>query len=200
MSDVDGKQLLQNTADVDNARSMERERTPEPTKPPPGTVERVLNFRERNLLIGACRQFCDKDGKGDHKAQAKLDRVSKLMSFQETIEYFHMIDDSIEDALFKWQRERNDYLCWKQYSSGGLTLSELKEKAPAVDPSSPPIKPPKAQPEATSHEMRGPERAFHIPSKLDAWIQDVLKISTFPSIAAEYVTELCSKFGINSED
>ncbi len=63
---------------------------------PAGCVERILNFRDRNLMISACREFCTEKGKGDYKAQAKLDKVSKIISFDETIEYFGMIEDSVE--------------------------------------------------------------------------------------------------------
>lgn len=200
MNSGDGKQLLENTPRPETPRLPVEAAPPEAPKQPVGTVERVLNFRDRNLLIGACRQFCDKDKNGDHKAQSKLDRVSKLLNLDETVEYFNMIDDSVEDATFRWMKERNDYLAWMQYSSGGATLEELKKRAPNVDPSIKPKKPPKATPQATPAEMRGKERSFYIPSKLDAWIQDVLKVSTFQAMTAEYVTELCSKFGLKEED
>lgn len=169
-------------------------------KPPAGCVERLLNFRDRNILIGACRQYCDKDGKGDYKSASRLDRATRLLNLQETIEYFTMLDDSLEDALFNWQRERNNYLSWRQYQAGGITLDELKKKAPSVDPSSPPKKPNKNQPEATPDEMRGKEREFYIPSALDAWLQSVLRTATFPAFSAEYVTELCLKFGVKEEE
>ncbi len=202
MIGTDEKQLLENTPRIETepVKAFPIAETPEPPKQPAGTVARVLNFRDRNMLIGSCREFCQKDGKGDYKAQAKLDRISKLISFEETLEYFEMIDDSIEDALFKWQRTRNDWLSWQQYLGGGLTVEELKKKAPAVDISSPPAKPPRRQPEGTPEERRGKERPFYFPSKLDVWVQEVLKVATWSPLAAEYVTELCGKFGVKDEE
>lgn len=201
MGDDDGKAMIQNTPQADAAGAGAiTQPSKEEKKPPAGCVERVLNFRDRNILIGACRQFCDKDGKGDHKAASRLDRVTKILCLQETIDYFAMIDDSLEDALFKWQRDRNNYLSQRQYEAGGLTIEELRKRAPSVDPSTQTPKPKKVQPEATPAEMRGPERPFYIPSVLDAWIQGVLKVAVFSAVSAEYVTELCVKFGIKEDD
>jgi len=200
MPDVDGKQIVENTPRVDVGKILDAPTSIGPAKQPAGTVERVLNFRDRNLLIGACREFCQKDGKGDHKAQAKLDRVVKLVKFDETVEYFNMIDDSLEDDLFKWQRSRNDWLAWQQYQGGGITLEDLRKKVPGLDVSSPPMKPPRKQPEAKHEELRGKERAFYFLSKLDAWVQECLKVATWSPLAAEYVVELCGKFGIKDEE
>ena len=168
---------------------------------PAGCVERVLNFRDRNLIIGACREFCQGMGKGDYKAQAKLDKVSKIISFQETLEYFEMIEESMEEATFKWQRERNDWLCYQQYMSGSLTAEELKKRAPGVDTGNPPRKAStKKAPEPTQDEQRGKARSFYFPSKIDVWVQDALKVANWQPLASEYVTELCLKFGLKDED
>ena len=168
---------------------------------PAGCVERVLNFRDRNLIIGACREFCQEKGKGDYKAQAKLDKVSKIISFQETLEYFEMIEDSMEEVTFKWQRERNDWLCYQQYMSGSLMAEELKKRAPGVDVGNPPKKAAsKKLPEPSPEDQRGPARPFYFPSKIDVWVQDALKAANWQPIAAEYVTELCLKFGLKDED
>lgn len=188
----------QETSVVDE--SVKAQETTKERKQPAGTVERILNFRERNLLIGACREFCQKDGKGDHKAQAKLDRVTKLICFEETVRYFDMIDDGLEDELFRWQRLRNDWLSWQQYQGGGLSVEELKKKAPTVDITDPPKKPSRKQPEATPEDLRGKDREFYFPSKLDVWVQEVLKVATWNPLAATYVTELCGKFGVKDEE
>lgn len=169
-------------------------------KIPEGHVERTLNFRDRNLLVGACREFCREKGKGDHKAQSKLDRVTKIVSFEETLDYFNMIDDAHEDAVFRWQRLRNDYLVWRQYEGGALDLKTLRERAPGVDPENPPQNPGRKQPEQSSEESRGRARAFHFPSKLDVWIQDALKVYDWQPEAAEYAVELCAKFGLKSDE
>jgi len=169
-------------------------------KIPVGHVERVLNYRDRNLLLGACQEYCSKDGRGNYKNTSKLDRISKLLLFQETVDYFAMIDESLEDALFKWQRSRNDWLSLQQYLGGGMTLEDLKKKAPAVDPQSPPKRPALTQPQATPEEMRGKDRSFYLPSKLDVFAQDALRAATWNPQTAEYVTELLARFEIKDED
>lgn len=170
-------------------------------KPPAGTVERTLNFQERSLLVLACKLHCAKQDKGDHKAQAKLSRLLKIVSYEETVDYFDMIDDSLEDKLFKWQRERNDWLLVQQYLAGGIALDELKKKSPELDIENPPEKPARRQPEATKDEIRGSERSFYLPSKLDSWVQDVLHATHWPNPEKSmYITELCTKFGIKGDE
>jgi hypothetical protein len=194
-------QIVENAPRTEIEKDLEVEsETAEKPRPPVGCVERVLNFRDRNLIIGACREFCLKDGKGGHKAQSKLNRLTKLLDLQETVDYFEMVNDSMEDEVFKWQRLRNNWLSWQQHLAGGLTLEELQKRAPSVDLSDPPNKPPRKQPEATPEDLRGKDRAFHIPSKLDAWIQECLEVANWDPMTSEYVTELCQKFGLKSED
>lgn len=203
MSSENVSQMVENTKDTEPSVVDRAPKDPSGKlieKQPAGTVGRILNFRDRNLLVGACRDFCSKEGKGNHKAQSKLDRITKLVVFQETVDYFDMIDDSLEDALFRWQRLRNDWLALQQYMGGGLTAEDLKKKAPSVDLTDPPGKPSRRQPEATADESRGVAREFYFPSKLDVWAQEVLKAVTWSPLASEYVTELCEKFGIKDED
>lgn len=166
---------------------------------PAGTVARKLNFQERSLLIFACRQVCGGDGKGDQRAMSKLHRFTKIISYDETVEYFDMIDDSVEDAAFRWQKERTNWMAWQVYQAGNLTLENLKKRIPNIDLQNPPTKPSRNQPEATPQEARGKERVFYLPSKIDAWVQDVIRSANWKPEKAEYVTELCAKFGI-SED
>jgi hypothetical protein len=167
---------------------------------PAGTVERVLNFQERSLAIFAAQQFCGREGKGDHKAQSKLSRLMKTLGHEEQIAYFDMLDDWLEEQIFRWQRQRNDWLKWQQYLSGGITLEQLKEQAPAVDPMAPPAKPCRAQPEVPTADVRGKERSFYLTSKIDVWVQDILKTAIWAAHKAEYVSELCAKFGIKSDE
>lgn len=198
MSSGDGKAILENSA---RAGMDVAESTPTGRVQPAGTVERVLNFQERSLLAAACKSYCAKKDKGDHKAQSKLVRLLKLLSYDDTVEYFDMIDDSVEEQLFKWQRARNDWLLVEQYAAGGISHEELKKRAPLLDVNNPPPKPMRRQPEATPEEIRGRERAFYIPSKLDSWAQDILRETNWANPEkAEYIVELCGKFGIKSDE
>ena len=175
-------------------------------KCPSGCVERLLNFRERNLLIGAARDYCgkvDRHGNkehGDYKNQSKLDRLAKLVAFSETLEYFEVINDHYEDVVRSWKRARLVYVAWMNLNSGLIKPEDFKREFPAVDPEKGVAKPALRMPEATPKEMRGDERAFYFPSKLDVWVQDLLRVVTFEPLAAEYAVELCSKFGIKDED
>lgn len=205
MSSSDGKQLLENVPAV-GSRSVlpeESDAAVDARKQPVGTVERILNFQERSLLVAAGKIYCYKkeQEKGDYKAQAKLSKLIKVLFHEETVDYFDMIDDSIEEKLFRWQRARNDWLLVQQYAAGGITLEELKKKSPLLDIQNPPEKPSRRQPEATTEEIRGRERSFYLPSKLDSWAQDVLRGVNWPNPEkAQYITELCEKFGIKSDE
>lgn len=197
----DGMRSMIANSPSDGVRMSLPQDPPTEARRPSGTVERVLNFQERSLLIFACKIYCSRQDKGDHKAQSKLDRLTKIVSYDETVEYFDMIDDSLEDQLFKWQRSRNDWLLIQQYLAGGISIEDLKKKSPALDIESPPEKPTRRQPEASQDDIRGKERPFYLPSKLDAWVQDVLRSVHWPNPEkAQYITELCGKFGIKSDE
>ena len=174
---------------------------PAENKCPAGCVERTLNFRDRNLLIGAARDYCGKKEHGDFKNQAKLDRLTKLMCFQETLDYFEMLTDHYDDATREWRSARRKYNAWKDLRSGLYKDPDsFKRDFPDIDPGKGAEKPPLRAPEMTPKETRGEERAFYLPSKLDAWVQDVLKGAVWNALAAEYAVELCSKFGLKDED
>lgn len=199
--DGNGKQLLENKARMDVGKIMKESPLPEPSRQPVGTVERVLNFQDRSLLLFGCKLYFKDSSKGDYKSQSKIAKLDKILAYNETVEYFEMIDDSLEDRLFKWQRERNDWLLVQQYLAGGISLEEVKKKSPALDIDDPPEKPSRVQPEVASEEVRGKERSFYLPSKLDSWVQDVLKEVKWPNPEkAKYITELCAKFGVKSDE
>lgn len=201
MENTDGKQFLENKVRMDVEKIMKDSPSPEPPKQPVGTVERVLNFQDRSLLLFGCKLYCKDPSKGDYRSQSRLTKLDKLLVHDETVEYFEMIDDSLEDRLFKWQRERNDWLLVQQYLAGGISLEEVKKKSPALDVDDPPKKPSRVQPEADPEEVRGKERSFYLPSKLDSWVQDVLKEVKWPNPEkAKYITELCTKFGIKGDE
>lgn len=143
-------------------------------KLPPGCVERILSFRDRNLIIGACRAWCQKQDRSDQKAITKLDRIQKLLVFEETVEYYEMIDDHYTLKQREWEKQKQLYLDGKGEKHG-------------------------KRPQPSAQEQRGQERLFHVPSKLDAWIQESLREMRWNPLTAEYVTELFSKFEMAEE-
>jgi len=170
-------------------------------KCPSGCVERILNYRERNLLIGAARDYCGKKEHSDYKGQAKLDRLTKLICFQETLDYFDVLTDHYDEAVREWKSTRRKYNAWKDLKAGLYKDPDnFTRDFPDVDPGKGIEKPANRAPEITPKESRGEERSFYFPSKLDAWVQDVLKAAVWQALAAEYAVELCSKFGIKDED
>lgn len=191
------KTIVQNAARDEVVKALV---PPEPPKPPPGCVERVLNYRDRNLLIGACRAFCTKDGHKGLMDQMKLDKLNKLLAFESTLEYFAEIDDAHEEKLLEWQRAINKYKLWRSHKAGILKAEDFRKEFPDTNPADEIPKPPLRPPDIDPQKMRGPERAFHIPSKLDVWIQDALKRSEWSTAVTEYAVELCSKFGLAIEE
>lgn len=170
------------------------------TRPPIGCVERILNFKDRNNLYGACRAFCAKDGHKGFKDTVKLDRLNKIIKFEETLEYFAMIDDSLEDEILAWQRAKRVYKLWKDYRAGLLTADGFRKEVPNVNLEEGPPKPALLQPETKADDLRGKERSFYLPSKLDVWAQEAIKQMDWSPFVAMYTAELFSKFGINDED
>lgn len=182
---------------------------PAPTAPvekkvPPGCVERVLNFRDRNTLIGAGRDFCRKPEHKKLKDLEKLDRLSKVLCLEETIEYFFKIQDWIDEEVLKWKGLREKYRLWRQYKENLLTpedAEEFRKRYPGLDLEKGPEKPSYRQPEIPPKKNRGPERSFYIPAKIDVWAQDVLRATDWdtPIAQAEFVVELCAKFDIKDD-
>ena len=166
---------------------------------PEGCVTRTLNFRERNLIVGACR-FYVKGEKGKYKGQFKVDRVGKLLSFEETLDYFNMMNDSQAENLFKWQEQRQAYVAYRMMKGGMMKAEDFAKQFPDLDLDECPPKPPVKQPELTHEEERGKPREFHIPSKLDVFIQDALKDMEWNPDWSKYVVELMVKYGISPED
>lgn len=175
-----------------------------PRPPPPGHVERVLTMRDRNLIVGACISLCGRDGHKKAKDQENLHRVKRLLSFDETLEYFAMNNDWAEEERIKWEGARARYRAWFRWSQGVVTTDDLlrahpgfglDEKKLPVQPPKPPHQPPRLKPE----EYRGPERAFHIPPALDVWMAQAIKEMSWPTERddmTEGAVELGRKFGI----
>lgn len=170
-------------------------------KKPEGCVERHLNVRERNILIGACREFCKTEGRGDYKNQNKLMRVSKLVKFEETIEFFDELEELLDARIREWKKQKLQYMAYSDYKAGLMPIERLKSVIDGFHPENPPGKPPTWKtPELTPDERRGPTEVFYIPSRLDAWIQDALKVYKWEPLLVEFNVELCEKFGIKDED
>ena len=163
---------------------------------PPGTVKRTLNFRDRNMLIGAARNWCSRDDQKKLKDQDKLVRLGRIISFDETIEFIAMLTDAQEELQRKWVADWRRYKIWRDFQAGLVAEDRLTKD---IDPEKGVQKPPLVMPENTPDEMRGPARDFFLPSKLDAWAQDAIKAMDWNFNAAEYAVELAEKFGVEIE-
>lgn len=202
MPDNGGRKMIENVTReaLADAKGVDPAVAPGEQKVPSGCVERVLNFRDRNLLIGACRAFCAKDGHKGIKDQSKLDRMNKLISFDETLEYIAMLDDAQEELTREWTRDKGKYKAWRDYQEKIVTAEAVLKAFPGMDLDKGAVKPPLRMSENSPEEMRGKERAFYLPSKLDSWVQDAVRAMEWSPFAAEYAVELCAKFGIKGED
>lgn len=171
------------------------------TQPPDGCVTRMLNFRDRNLIVGACRVYA-KGERGKYKGQFKVDSVVKLMSFDETTEYYNMINDAQAENLFRWQEQRQAYVAFRAWKGGMMKVEDLIKQFPDLDLDECPEKPKVDQPRLTPDEERGPAREFHIPSRLDTFIQDALRDMDWSAVSlfgSEFVVDLMTKYGFKAE-
>lgn len=176
---------------------------PDGGRPPAGCVERVLNFKDRNYIVGACLAYCEKDGHKGFKDQKKLDQVKKLLNFEATLDHTAEITDGLEERTLAWEGARARYKMWRQFKEGLLDadgVEEMRKRHPDLDLEKGPEKPPVRPPELSPEDQRGPESVFHLPSKLDAWIQGALGAMDWPTVMTEYCVELCEKFGVTGGD
>lgn len=167
-------------------------------KAPPGCVERILNFKDRNNLFGACRAFCAKEGHQGFKDQTKLGRLDKIILFQETLEYFAMIDDSLEDEIREWHRAKRRHKLWKDYRAGLVKAEDFRKEFSDQDPE--PAKPSLLVPESKGEDIRGKDRTFYLPAKIDVWAQDAIKAMDWSPFLVQYTVELFEKFGIKEDE
>lgn len=168
-------------------------------KQPPGTVERRLNFKDRNYLVGAARAYCEKEGHKGFKDQRKLEQLKKLVDFESTLDHSAEITEAIEEMTAEWQSAKVMHTTWSRYKKGILTpdqVKEMKRQYPDMDLENGPPKPPVRVPEPDPAYMRGPESVFYFPSKLDAWVQEALKVMEWPTTFTQYCFELFEKFQI----
>lgn len=197
----DGEQLIKNVTREALADAIRKDEGPAPEKKAPlGCVERVLDMRNKNAVIGACTLYCQKDGHKGLIDQTRLNRLKKLFNWDETLEYFAMIDDSLDDEVRAWKQAKNQYKLWKDYRAGLVKAEEVKKIYPSFDLEGEIQKPALVEPKNKLEHRRGPEAAVYIPSKLDAWIQDALKATDWLVHMDELAVEVCEKFGIKSEE
>lgn len=194
MADSMGKQLLENSRRPD---IVVPPAPPEPRKQPPGTVERILNVRERNYIVGVCLEFTKKNP--GHKSQIKVARVKDVVVFEETLKYIDMINDAYEEKAFQWRVAMHEWKNCRDYQAGMISLETFRKACPNVNLDIPREKPPRQHPEASPEELRGPESSFYFPPKIDVWVQECLKASAWEGVQPEYVVELCGKYGITDE-
>lgn len=200
----DRKPLIENvTREALVRASIPDDATPaaaDPKRAPVGHAERILSFKDRNNLFGACRAFCAREGHQGFKDQTKLDRLNKIILFEETLEYFAMLDDSLEDEIRAWQRSKKHYKLWKNYKAGLIKAEDFRRELPGANPDEEPPKPSLLEPQTKPEEARGKERSFYLPSKLDSWAQDAIRAMDWSPFAAQWTVELCEKFGIKDEE
>lgn len=174
----------------------------EPKKQPPGTVERILNYLDRHLLLVAARAYCAQDGHRGSKDSKNLDRLLMFLRRDEVQDYHTMIDDNHEDAMIRWQGEREIYKRWRGYKAGAVTRKQLEEMYPDFNFEKEPPKPALRSPDISDADRCGADAVFHIASKLDAWIQAVLEKAEWDASKdwqIKFGLALQEKFGIKGE-
>jgi hypothetical protein len=169
---------------------------------PEGCVRRVLNFKDRNYLVGAAKAYCSRDGHKGLKDQRKLDQLTKLVNFEATLDHTAELTDLIEEAQVKWESTMVRYRVWRRFKESILDedqVKDMKKKYPGLDEEKNFQKPPIRPPEMSESDRRGPDSTFHFPAKLDAWVQDALEVMEWQVIHAEFAVELCEKFGVEEK-
>jgi hypothetical protein len=169
-------------------------------KAPEGCTERTVTMRDRNSIMGACQAYCQKDGHKGLLDQTRLNRIKKILNWDETLEYFAMIDDSLDDEIRIWKRAKNQHKLWKDYRAGLIKAEDVKKTYPDLDLEGEFKKPPLREPELKPEDKCGPKKVVYLPSKLDAWVQDALKAMEWLPKMEELAVEVCAKFGIKSEE
>lgn len=198
----DGKPAIENvTRKVleDALKATEPVSAPAERKIPEGCVERRLTMRDRNAIIGACQAYCLKDGHKGLSDQARLNKVKKMLNWDETLEYFAMVDDALDDEIRAWRRAKSQYKLWKDYRAGLVKPEDIRKIYPDLDLENGVQKPQLIEPKLKPGEKRGPEMVAYFPSKLDAWIQDALQAMEWHKDMEELSVEVCEKFGIKQE-
>lgn len=197
-----GKKMLENLPREMLAEALKAEAVPAPEgtdKQPLGTVKRVLTMMDRNAVLGACQAYCQKDGHKGITDQTRLYRIKKLLGWDETLEYFAMIDDSFQDEVREWRMARNQYRLWQDCRAGLIKIEEIQKAYPGFDMGTEREKPSVREPELKPEKKRGSEKAVYLPSKLDSWAQDALRAMEWLDKMEEMAVEACEKFGVQAE-
>jgi hypothetical protein len=150
------------------------------TKHVPGqTVERVLDMRERRVVIDGAYMHFSRDGAGakDQKGPTKLSRICKYLDEDELsdqeigIEYRHQQDEiAYGDALAAYDANKHQ--------------GELPRR-----------------PRLTVAIARGEARTFVLPNGIDSAIRDVLKeIKEWPRHLIKFVDSTKRAFGVADTD
>jgi len=190
---------------LDEAPPYLRAPAKDPGKPRPGCILHSLTMMDRNLLIGAGRQYCGKKGNRTNENHDKLNRLDRLLDFTETLDYHAMVKDANDQLDREWRGAAMRYNRWRDYRAGlpvkidtalegedGVkTIIEpfdLSAKAPPKPTPRPPMLP--------EDEERGPERIFQIPAKLVVWIQKVLTAVEWNAVQTKHGMTLCRIFDV----
>jgi len=168
---------------------------------PEGCVARSLNFRDRRLILFACRTFVmGKERKGsDYKKMSKLDKVVKLLGDEAVDDYFDRIEEDVNSKARLWTKQQNLYVAYEAFKSSVMTKAQFLERFPDHDLSVTPVKPGRI-PKKTHEEERGKSSVFPIPAKLDVFIETSLKEMQWGDGDAEFVVELAEKYNLPDED
>jgi hypothetical protein len=200
----DGKPILANAPREALAEALKPEvvgPVPEAAgKPPLGHVERHLTMQDRNMIVGAALALCQHKDHKKLKDQRRLEAVKRLLKFDETLDYFAMVNDSLEEEQARWEGARERYRLFRKWKEGGLKTEDFRKDYPGIDLGEGPPKPPLRGPEMSPQDKRGPERPFFLPAKLDAWIEEALREMDWDTPMSEGSVELAEKYGIGKEE
>jgi hypothetical protein len=132
-------------------------------KIPPGCVERVLTVRDRNMIVGACMAYVEKNK--SLKDMRMLVRVKEALDFEATVEYFAQLDASISEAVEEWQRVRIKRKLWLDWRAGILREEDIRRQLPNFNLDEEPPKPPARPPRAMEWETRHAEGGVAVSEK-----------------------------------
>jgi len=190
---------------VEDAPTYLRAPAKDPAKPRPGCIVYPLTMMDRNLLIGAGRQYCGKKGNRTNENHDKLNRLDRLLDFTETLDYHAMVKDANDQLDREWRGAAMRYNRWRDYKAGlpvkiDTALEGEDGVKTIIEPFDPaakaPPKPPPRPQALSDDEERGPMRAFQVPAKLVVWIQKVLTAVEWNAVQTKHGMTLCRIFDI----
>lgn len=176
-----------------------------PLKPRTGCLVHQLTMKDRNLIIGACRAYCQKKGNKDIRNLNNLDRLIRLFNFQETLDFNALVGDVQAQMNREWAGAKMRYDRWRDWKAGLPTKVDTSFEGedgaktiiePFVPSAPAPPKPPARPPELPKDEERGPVRSFNILARLDVWIQKALPVMEWNTVMTEDAVILCKLFNV----